>query len=108
MIIAINGTNSFLIIEEELVEVNGDISSLMHIKRVNPLRGQIPYGFDINEFNELIANPEEQAVIRNISDLHAEGKSLRSIADWLSENCIQTKNNGKWQANSVKKILSRC
>ena len=72
----------------------------------NVLKGQVPFGYVVAEHN-LVKDPEEQAVIRLARQLRASGLSLRKIAEELNRRLVPTKNNGIWQANTVKKILDR-
>ena len=68
--------------------------------------GQIPFGFDYIDY-QLVKNRAEQDIIRMIREYRAGGLSLRQIANQLNQRLIPTKNSGIWQANTVKKILSR-
>ena len=72
----------------------------------NTLKGQIPFGYVVAD-RHLVKDPEEQAVIRLARQLRASGLSLRKIAEELNRRLVPTKNNGIWQANTVKKILDR-
>jgi len=69
-------------------------------------QGQIPFGFNYIDY-KIVKNKEEQNVIRMIRQLRASGSSLREIANEMNQKLIPTKNSGIWQANTVKKILSR-
>ena len=68
--------------------------------------GQIPFGFDYTDYH-LVKNKTEQEVIRMIRQLRASGLSLWKIAGELNRRLIPTKNSGIWQANTVRKILTR-
>ncbi len=72
----------------------------------NKIKGQIPYGYDYKN-GKLVKNKEEQEVIRKIKQMRATGLSLREIARELNKKLIPTKNNGIWQANTIRKILQR-
>ncbi len=72
----------------------------------NKIKRQIPYGYDYKN-NKLVKNPQEQEVIREIKQMRATGLSLREIANELNKKLIPTKNNGIWQANTIRKILQR-
>jgi len=54
-----------------------------------------------------VKNKTEQEVIRMIRQFRSSGLSLWKIAGELNKRLIPTKNNGIWQANTVRKILSR-
>ena len=68
--------------------------------------GQIPFGYDYTDYH-LVKNKTEQEVIRMIRQLRASGLSLWKIAGELNRRLVPTKNNGIWQANTVRKILTR-
>ena len=68
--------------------------------------GPLPFGFDyIN--HQLVTNRSEQAVIRMMRQYRAGGLSLREIAGNLNLKLVPTKQNGIWQANTVREILAR-
>ena len=52
-------------------------------------------------------NGTEQAAIRMMRQYKAGGLSLREIAGNLNLKLIPTKQNGIWQANTVREILAR-
>jgi hypothetical protein len=68
--------------------------------------GQIPFGYDYTDFH-LVKNKTEQEAIRMIRQLRASGLSLWKIAGELNRRLVPTKNSGIWQANTVRKILTR-
>ena len=68
--------------------------------------GQIPFGYDYVDYR-LVKNKSEQEVIRMIRQFRVSGLSLGKIAGELNRRLIPTKNNGIWQANTVRKILAR-
>jgi hypothetical protein len=69
--------------------------------------GHLPFGFDyIN--HKLVKNGAEQAAIRIMRQYRAGGLSLREIAGNLNQKLISTKQNGIWQANTVREILGSC
>jgi hypothetical protein len=70
------------------------------------VKSQVPFGFVAIE-NRLVKSDDEQAVIRLLRQLRRNGLSLREIAEDLNRRLIPTKNHGLWQANTVRKILSR-
>ena len=71
-------------------------------------KGRIPFGWEYLNHN-LVKNPDEQQIIRMIRQYICRGESFRGIARELklNRNLVPTKNNGIWQANTVKKILER-
>ena len=72
----------------------------------NKRKGQIPFGYDYTG-GELIKNEKEQEAIRMIKQLKSNKLSLRGMAKELNKNLIPTKNNGIWQANTIRNILNR-
>ena len=68
--------------------------------------GHLPFGFDFLN-HQLAKNKAEQATIRMMRQYRAGGLSLREIAGNLNQKLIPTKNNGIWQANTVRGILAR-
>jgi hypothetical protein len=68
--------------------------------------GPVLFGFDFIN-HRLIRNGAEQATIRMMREHRAAGLSLRQIVDTLNQAFIPTKQNGLWQANTVRGILAR-
>ena len=68
--------------------------------------GHLPFGFDYLN-HQLVKNGAEQAAIRMMRQYRAGGLSLREIAGNLNLKLIPTKQNGVWQANTVREILAR-
>lgn len=68
--------------------------------------GQVPFGYkEIN--GTLHEDPLEQFVLQQVKKMRDEGDSLNKIADYLTKSGVPTKNGGRWQSNTVNKILSR-
>ena len=68
--------------------------------------GHLPFGFDyIN--HQLVKNDTEQAAIHVMREHRAAGLSLREIVGVLNRSIVPTKQNGAWQANTVRGILAR-
>ena len=66
----------------------------------------MPFGFDyIN--HQLVKNDAEHATIRVMREHRTGGLSLREIVRALNQASIPTKQNGFWQANTVRRILAR-
>jgi len=68
--------------------------------------GHLPFGFDYLN-HQLVKNGAEQAAIRMMRQYKAGGLSLREIAGNLNLKLIPTKQNGVWQANTMREILAR-
>jgi DNA invertase Pin-like site-specific DNA recombinase len=72
----------------------------------DPILGQIPFGYKV-ENRRLIKDKKEQQTIRKIQIWKTENIPLREIARRLNQEKNPGKNGGRWQANTVKKILDR-
>ena len=68
--------------------------------------GTSPFGFDYLD-HQLLKNGAEQDAIRMMRQYRAGGLSLREIAANLNLKLIPTKQDGIWQANTVRGILAR-
>lgn len=55
----------------------------------------------------ILPNQDEARTVRRILQLSDEGCSLRMIADQLVDEGHPTKRGGRWQANTVRKVLVR-
>jgi DNA invertase Pin-like site-specific DNA recombinase len=55
----------------------------------------------------LIEEPDEAATVALIRELHAQGLSLRAIADELERQGRKTKRGGTWWPSTVAKVLRR-
>ncbi len=53
------------------------------------------------------SNPEEARIIRQILELHKDGKSLEDICLMLAVNNIKTLQNKKWYPTTVKRLIER-
>lgn len=98
-----------------LAEFERDLVSERTTAAMSHLRAQgrrisrhVPFGFNLSDDGKMLIEDElEQAAIRYIHELRAEGLSLRKIGEALERNCIKTKNGGKWQAQTISDILKR-
>jgi DNA invertase Pin-like site-specific DNA recombinase len=81
----------------------------MKVKRARQERvsGHAPFGWDFRPGGKLIENRKEQKAIAWIQQLHADGTSLRKIAERLNERGIRPKRAEKWLHSSVLRIVSR-
>lgn len=64
------------------------------------LGGIVPFGWRVGDGGELVEVPEQQAAIRRMQELRAEGKSLRAIAAVLAADGVRISHEG------VKQILA--
>jgi len=70
--------------------------------------GKVRYGYDLAADGVmLVPNANEQATIAAMHELRSAGKTLRSIADYLTDTNIPTKEGGPWNYTSVRGILAR-
>lgn len=68
---------------------------------------RIPFGFKAGETEDLIVpDPDEQAIIPRILELHAQGMGLRAIGRTLTESGIHCRGNG-WHHSTIKNIIDR-
>ncbi|OPZ83127.1 MAG: putative DNA-invertase from lambdoid prophage Rac [bacterium ADurb.Bin429] len=79
-------------------------AALQHKKAHLQVYSPTPLGYQ-REGDRLIPDPEEQALIARIRELHDAGASLRAIAATLNAEGIAGKNGGRWYAATVKKVL---
>lgn len=60
-----------------------------------------------NEAVKAGAMREAQRIAAMVQPLHAQGKSLREIAEALNVSGVPTTRGGSWQASQVKRVLDR-
>lgn len=63
-----------------------------------------PFGYNILD-KKLIINQSESKIVKDIYKKYMNGASMDLIAKNLNENGVKTKRNGKWNANTVRRIL---
>lgn len=64
-----------------------------------------PYGYDWNG-TEMVINPEQAAVVKEVFNAALSGKSTNAIADDLNRSGIPTKRDGSWHATTIRGMLS--
>ncbi len=69
--------------------------------------GAPPFGFDSDHQGNLVPNPEMQATINRIRELHNSGASLRSIVAVLENEGRSTRSGSSWYPASVSRVLAR-
>jgi len=70
--------------------------------------GDVPFGFALAaDGKALVIDESEQAIIRLIESLRADGHSDNGIARYLNENGYQTKKGKGWSNVQVARILRR-
>jgi DNA invertase Pin-like site-specific DNA recombinase len=67
--------------------------------------GEVPLGYRKNGEGKLEPDPETAPIVRRIFRLRGQGESLRSIAEELNRDGIETKSGGEWHASTVKYVL---
>jgi Site-specific recombinases, DNA invertase Pin homologs len=67
--------------------------------------GEVPLGYRKNGEGELEPDPKTAPIVQRIFQLRDEGESLRSIADTLNAEGVDTKTGGDWHASTVKYVL---
>ncbi len=80
-------------------------TALQHKKAHHQVYSPTPLGFR-REGDLLIPEPEEQALVARIRQMHIAGVSLNCIAGTLNEEGIAGKAGGRWYATTVRKILA--
>jgi DNA invertase Pin-like site-specific DNA recombinase len=68
--------------------------------------GALPYGYS-SANGKLVPEPTEQAALRKMKALAAQGVPLRDIAEALTAEGHPTKRGGQWCAATVGRILRR-
>ncbi|MCK4613929.1 MAG: recombinase family protein [Thermoplasmata archaeon] len=63
-----------------------------------------PYGYRME--GKLIQVPHEVAVVKGIYKKYLEGKTMNEIADDYNDCNIPTKRNGRWNPNTVRRVLT--
>ena len=67
--------------------------------------GEIPLGYEKNGNGELVLSDHGETV-RRIYRMRDQGETLRSIADTLNDEGVETKRGGDWHASTVRYILN--
>lgn len=64
-----------------------------------------PYGYDWNG-EQMVINPEQAAVVKEIFAALLSGKGTHAIADDLNQRCVPSKRGGHWTATTIRGMLS--
>ena len=65
-----------------------------------------PYGYDWDDYDNMIVNTEEAQIVKRIFKMYLEGDSLNAIAVKLEKMGARPKLQGtKWYASTIKSIL---
>lgn len=79
-------------------------SALQQKKRRKERLGTTPLGFTTVE-KQVVALPSEQVTVARARELRHQGLSMRKIAAKLTDEGHKTKRGGRWQAETIAKIL---
>jgi hypothetical protein len=92
--------------DEDLARLDALAARIPVTDRDAIARAALNFGLDALEENP---SPiiEEPLAIERILALHAEGQSLRAIAERLTEEGHRTRRGGAWAAETVRKVLAR-
>lgn len=86
--------------------VRWGIQRSMQRGKVNLVRKNF-LGYKLGENGQPVIDEEEAAIIRRIYDMYLEGKTIRFIADALTEDGILTPSGRKvWSVSTIKSILT--
>ena len=81
------------------------------VKKSNGQRvGTVPYGYDLGEDGSaLVPNKSEQSLVRHIRTMREAGKTLKAIANALTERGVPTKTgkSNHWSHSAIARILRR-
>ena len=95
---------------EQIVE---RISDTLQTKRERgeKLGGQVPLGYSVvrhvGRKPQLVANTDEQLVLRRITELRGTGMGYRAIALALTTENVPTKAGGRWASKTVRQVWLR-
>lgn len=82
-------------------------TAMQHKKSTKKKYCREVYGYDVTDSGDMVENPEEQEAIGLIKALRKAGKSLRAIAQQLTEMGVRTKRGGgQWIHTSIQSILA--
>ncbi len=89
-------------------------TALQHMKKTQGAKlGRVGLGWkrskatDEHGRRKLVRDAKGQAAVRRIYALADDGLSLRAIAAQLTDEGVPTKRGGRWQANTIAKVLHR-
>lgn len=69
--------------------------------------GAVPMGFQLGDDGGLVPQSDEQAALKRMRELRADGSTLRVICDALTAEGFSTRGGGPWQTAVVGRILKR-
>jgi len=78
-------------------------------KKSNKTRytNKAPFGFSFDSENNMVEEPTEQEVLKQMQDLRAKGLSYREIENELKKQNTRNRNNGFYNFAFIGKVLTR-
>ena len=95
-----------VIYEAEGERIRRRIRDTLQTKKSNGMvyNGRLAYGLS-RKGDQLITNDFEMKNVRRIKNLISRGHTTYSIAKRFNEEGIATKEGGKWQQNTIKRVM---
>lgn len=81
-------------------------AALQHLKAQGQHIGAPGLGYELVD-GDLRRNDAEQATVKRIRELNAEGLSLREIASVLKAEQHKSKRGGEWHPNTINRVIKR-
>lgn len=69
--------------------------------------GHVPLGYVAGDDHVLHSNKRERQIMKIAKQQRDQGKSLRTIADYLEDRGFVSRNNKKFEAAQVKRLVDR-
>lgn len=92
---------------ERLLAIQRTKAGMRALKAKGVVLGAVPFGYTRDKAGRLHALPEEGERVEEIRQLRAAGKTLKQIADHLTDVGVPTKRGGRWSPQHVNLILQR-
>lgn len=80
-------------------------NALKHKRRTGQVYARDPFGWDHDSDGHLVQNEAEQTTLTQMRTWRADGVNDNAIATRLNDAGITGKRGGRWQANTVYRIL---
>jgi DNA invertase Pin-like site-specific DNA recombinase len=93
--------------ERSVIRMRMRAGKLAKRARGGYIGGRVPFGYELGDDGALVESKIEQAALRRMVDLRAEGATLRAICDILTAEGFETKHGGIWQTATVGQIMKR-
>lgn len=92
----------FAELERELIGAR-TAEALARLRDEGRAYGAVPYGFD-RVGDHLVANTDQQRMVKEIVELRESRCSFREIASWLNNEGVPAKRGGCWSPMSVRSV----